>query len=607
MPLTIVLAVGLDLSLLSTRSLVLESAGYMVVPTSSVKEAVDRFQASDFDLVVLCHSIPANDRERLTHLIRASGSLSPVVSIAKATGQQDAFSTATLDENDANEFLANLKEILSKAARSATIGTAGFSDKRQLAAAQALKAAMVHKVAMAKSIATRHPAVQRGRGGTTRVKSTVNNGVHRPQVVIVGGGFAGVQAAKRLGNMQADVVLLDRNSYQVFQPLLYQTAMSVLSPADIARPIRTILRRFKNVEVLMAEVTEIDRGGRRVVLQDGDAIYYDYLILATGSTSSYFGDDEWAKHAPSLKSIEDAVEIRTRILLAFEQAERAMSQGAPQPLLHFIVIGGGPTGVELAGAIADITKNVLNKDFRHIDPAQARVSLYEGSPSVLGTFPEDLQKKAAQQLTALGVQVHTNARITDIQSDFIMVRDEKVPSTVTLWAAGVAPSSLGSKLGCPLDHRGCVIVDRFLNPEGEPRIFVCGDLAAVTENGRRIPAVAQPAMQMGMHAAKLIEADSAGKARTPFHYFDKGDMATIGVKAAVARITWPFTANWSGAPAWLTWLLVHLVFLDGGDRRFSILFTWIYSYLTKTARSQLIVATDPSPSTSRAPYPCHRQ
>jgi NADH dehydrogenase len=421
----------------------------------------------------------------------------------------------------------------------------------------------------------------------------------RPKVVIIGGGFAGVQAAKRLGHAPVDVVLLDRNNFHVFQPLLYQTAMSVLSPSDIARPLRSILSGFKNVEVLMAEATEIDRVQKRVMLADGEALPYDYLIVASGSTSSYFGHNEWAAHAFSLKSIGDALAIRTRLLLSFEQAERDMSQGAPQPALHFVVIGGGPTGVELAGCLADITKHVLRKDFLHVDPSQTKISLYEGSPTILPPFPEELQKKALEQLIALGVEVHTNARITDIQRDFIIVGDQKVPSTLTLWAAGVTPSSLGKSLGCPMDRRGAVIVNLELNPEGEPNIFVCGDLAAVTENGRRIPSVAQPAMQMGAHTAKLIKADLAGKARTPFHYFDKGDMATIGAKAAVARIAWPFQANWSGVLAWLTWLLVHLAFLSAADQQISVLFTWVYSYLTKSARSRLITQPDSSPARQR--------
>ena len=416
---------------------------------------------------------------------------------------------------------------------------------------------------------------------------TVNG--NRKKVVIIGGGFAGVKAARGLENVAVDVTLIDKNSYHVFQPLLYQTALGMLAPSDITRPIRSILRRNENAQVLMEEVTDIDRAAKKVALRDGDTLSYDYLILAAGSTSSYFGHNEWAKNAPSLKSIEDALEIRTRVLLTFEHAERDVSRGGPQPDLHFAVIGGGPTGVELAGAIANICRDVLWREYKHVRPEAAKVSLYEAAPRILPMFPEDLQQKAIDQLAALGVSVNTNAAITDIQADYIQVGEERIPTITTIWAAGVAPSPLGKKLGLPIDRRGCVVVNEYLNPEGEPGIFVCGDLAAVTENGRRIPAVAQPAMQMGAHAAKQIAADLGGKHRTRFHYFDKGDMATIGRGAAIAKVVWPFSAKWSGFIAWITWLVIHLAFVSGADRQFSVLFTWIYSYLSKSARSRLVI------------------
>jgi NADH:quinone reductase (non-electrogenic) len=422
------------------------------------------------------------------------------------------------------------------------------------------------------------------------VRERMTNG-NRKQVVIIGGGFAGVKSARGLENLPVDVTLIDKNSYHVFQPLLYQAALGLLAPSDITRPIRSILQRSRNIEVLMDEVTDIDRGNSRIFLRDGHTLSYDYLILAAGSTSSYFGHNEWSKYAPSLKSIEEALDIRTRVLLTFEHAEKEVSRGGPQPHLHFVVIGGGPTGVELAGAIANICRDVLWKEYKHVRPEAAKVSLYEAAPKILPMFPDDLQRKAIEQLTALGVAVHTNAAIIDIQADHIQVGHDKIPAITTIWAAGVAPSPLGAKLGLPLDRRGCVNVNEYLNPEGEPNIFVCGDLAAVTENGRRIPAVAQPAMQMGAHAAEMIAADLRGRSRTPFHYFDKGDMATIGRNAAVAKVVWPFRANWSGFMAWISWLLVHLVFLSGADRQMSVLFTWIYSYFTKTAKSRLIIGS----------------
>jgi NADH dehydrogenase len=427
------------------------------------------------------------------------------------------------------------------------------------------------------------------------VREMMTNG-SRKQVVIIGGGFAGIKSARELENLPVDVTLIDKNSYHLFQPLLYQAALGLLAPSDITRPIRSILHRSRNVQVLMEKVTDIDRGARKIFLRDGHALSYDYLILAAGSTSSYFGHNEWSKHAPSLKSIEEALDIRTRVLLTFEHAEKEVSRGGPQPQMHFVVIGGGPTGVELAGAIANICRDVLWKEYKHVRPEAAKVSLYEAAPKILPMFPDDLQRKAIDQLTALGVAVHTNAAITDIQADHIRVGQDKIPAITTIWAAGVAPSPLGAKLGLPLDRRGCVHVNEYLNPEGEPNIFVCGDLAAVTENGRRIPAVAQPAMQMGAHSAQMIAADLRRKPRTAFHYFDKGDMATIGRGAAVAKVVWPFRANWSGFMAWISWLLVHLAFLSGADRQMSVLFTWIYSYATKTARSRLVIPSRAAPT-----------
>ncbi len=430
---------------------------------------------------------------------------------------------------------------------------------------------------------------------------TTGNNV-RKRIVIVGGGFAGINAAMELAKLSVDVTLVDRKNYHTFQPLLYQVALAVLSPGEIAQPIRSILRDHQNVEVLMDEVVEFDLPRHRVLLKTGSQIEYDYLILATGSTHSYFGRDEWAKLAPGLKTVEDATEMRRRVLLAFELAERQMQEAGSHPPLNFVIIGGGPTGVELAGAISDIAKLYMAKDFRHIDPSTAQVQILEGSPSILAAYPPDLQVKAREQLNALGVQIRTGAHVTDVQPGYVMVGDERIDAAVTLWAAGVQASPLGKLLGVPTDRRGCILVDQFLNPPGHPEIFVCGDLAHVEENGRLIPGVAQPAMQMGIYAARRIGrlvardfgSDGTGL-NQPFHYFDKGDMATIGRKAAVANIKWPFHAHWSGLPAWMTWLVVHIFFLIGFRNRIAVFTQWAWTYLTFTDGARLITGSQHLP------------
>jgi NADH:ubiquinone reductase (H+-translocating) len=420
---------------------------------------------------------------------------------------------------------------------------------------------------------------------------SVNNLPARPRVVIVGGGFAGLSAGMQLAKMAVDVTLIDRRNHHTFQPLLYQVALAVLSPADIAQPIRSIFSKKRNIEVLMDEVENIEPENRRVLLRSGAKVDYTYLILATGSTHSYFGKDEWAQFAPGLKTIEDATEIRRRVLLAFELAEREMVETGAHPLLNFVIIGGGPTGVELAGAISDISKLYMRHDFRHIDPSKARVILLEGSPRILAAYPEDLSKKAVQQLTELGVEVHTGQTVSDVKPGYVVVAGKRVDAVVTLWAAGVQASPLGKMLGVTVDKRGCTIVDSYLNPPGHPEIFVCGDLAHVEEGGRQIPGVAQPAMQMGHHAAVMIAQDMAGKPRTPFHYFDKGDMATIGRQAAVANVQWPFKAHWSGLLAWLTWISVHIFFLIGFRNRMAVFFQWAWTYLTFNRGARLITGS----------------
>jgi len=410
----------------------------------------------------------------------------------------------------------------------------------------------------------------------------------RPRVAIVGGGFAGINAALALGKVPVDVTLIDRRNHHTFQPLLYQVALAVLSPAQIAQPIRTILSKNANTEVLMDEVTGIDSAAHRLELSSGVAIEYDYLILGTGATHSYFGHEEWAKYAPGLKSIEDATEIRRRVLLAFELAERHMLEHGWHPPLNFVIIGGGPTGVELAGAVSDIARLYMRHDFRHIDPSMAKVLLIEGSPRVLATFPPDLSAMAQKQLEEIGVVVQTNRHVTEVGAGYVKIGDERIEAVVTLWAAGVATSPLGRMLGAPTDKRGAVIVDQQLNPEGLPEVFICGDLAHFEQDGHPVPGVAQPAMQMGRHAAKVIAADLAGKTRPNFRYWDKGDMATIGRLAAVAKIEWPFKAHWGGFMAWLTWLVVHIYFLIGFRNRITIFTTWAWTYFTFADGARLI-------------------
>ncbi len=419
----------------------------------------------------------------------------------------------------------------------------------------------------------------------------------RPRVVIIGGGFGGLHAALGLTHVPTDVTVIDRRNHHTFQPLLYQVALAVLSPADIAQPIRTILRRHQNTEVLMDEVVGIDIAARRVSLASGSQVVYDYLVLATGATHSYFAHPEWAPLAPGLKTIEDATEIRRRVLLSFELAERQMLEHGWHPPLNFVVVGGGPTGVELAGAISDIAQLYMRHDFRHIDPTKSRVLLLEGSPRILAAYPPDLSAKAEATLRELGVEVHTETQVTGIGPGYVEASSRangggggpaRIEAAVTLWAAGVQASPLGKMLGAPLDKRGCVIVDDRLNPPGLPEVFILGDLAHFEQDGHQVPGVAQPAMQMGDHVGKMITADLKGVRRPAFRYFDKGDMATIGRMAAVAKVEWPFKAHMSGFAAWVTWLTVHIFFLIGFRNRISVFAAWIWTYFTFTRGARLI-------------------
>lgn len=432
--------------------------------------------------------------------------------------------------------------------------------------------------------------------------ATASTSAERKRVVIIGGGFAGINAAFNLAKLPLDITLVDRRNHHTFQPLLYQVALAVLSPAEIAQPIRSILSKYPNIEVLMDEVVGFRIDERRVLLKTGSALEYDFLIVATGSTHSYFGHDEWSKLAPGLKTVEDATEIRRRVLLAFELAERQMQETGSHPPLNFVIIGGGPTGVELAGAISDITRLYMSNNFRHIDPSEAQILILEGSPHLLGMYPEDLQAKAREQLNALGVKVRTNAHVSDVQPGYVMIGNERIDAVVTLWAAGVQASPLGKMLGFPTDKKGSVFVDSHLNPPNHPEIFICGDLAHVEQDGKQVPGVAQPAMQMGTYAAKRIArmvASELGSDGTglnePFHYFDKGDMATIGRKAAVANIQWPFKGHWSGFPAWMVWLLVHIYFLIGFRNRLTVFRQWAWTYLTFKNGARLITGSQELP------------
>ena len=423
----------------------------------------------------------------------------------------------------------------------------------------------------------------------------------RRRVVVLGGGVAVLNAAMELAKLPVDVTLVDRKNYHTFQPLLYQVALAVLSPADIAQPIRSILRDHANIEVLMDEAVGFDLDQRQVRLKTGSVLAYDYLIVATGATLSYFGREDWAKLAPGLKTIDDALEMRRRVLLAFELAERQMMEHGTHPPLKFVIVGGGPTAVELAGAISDIARLYMRNNFRYIDTRQAKVLILEGSPHILGMYPEDLQQKARKQLEELGVEVRTGTAVTDLQPGYVMIGDERIDAVVTLWAAGVQPSPLGRLLGAETDKKGCVLVDEYLNPKGHPEIFVCGDLAHVEQDGRQLPGVAQPAMQMGAYAARRIgslvgqEAGSDGRAIKGFRYFDKGDMATIGRKAAIAKIVWPFKAHWSGFMAWLAWLIVHIYFLIGFRNRLGVFSQWAWTYLTLRDGARLITGSEDLP------------
>jgi len=407
----------------------------------------------------------------------------------------------------------------------------------------------------------------------------------RKRVIIVGGGFGGLNAAQHLARAPVSVLLLDAKNFHTFQPLLYQVATAGLSPGEIAAPIRWVLRRNPNTEVLLAEVTGFDLE-RRLVKSGEQEFPYDYLIVAAGARHAYFGHDEWEPYAPGLKTIEDALEIRRRMLLAFEVAERqAKTTGTHEPL-NFVVVGGGPTGVELAGTLSEISCKALAGDFRAIDPRRTRVLLIEGGPRVLPTYPEDLSRKAQQQLEHLGVAVRTSAMVTRVEPSAVFIKEERIPASLILWAAGVAASPLGRALGVPVDRAGRVFVQPDLSLPGHPEVFVIGDLASLQgKDGKPLPGVAPVAIQQGKAVARTIVGDLHGKPREAFHYFDKGSLATIGRSAAVAQIG---KLHLSGAIAWLTWLFVHIMYLIGFRNRVLVMIQWAWSYFTYDRGARLI-------------------
>jgi NADH dehydrogenase len=411
----------------------------------------------------------------------------------------------------------------------------------------------------------------------------------RPHVVIVGGGFAGLWAARGLSRAPVRITLLDRGNHHLFQPLLYQVATAGLSAPNIAAPLRQILRRQKNVTVLLGEVAGIDPGDRHVRLADGRTIAFDHLLLATGATHAYFGHDDWAPHAPGLKTLDDALGIRRRILTAFERAEAEDDPVARDAWLTFAIVGGGPTGVELAGTLAEIAKHTLRGEFRRVDPRQARVLLLEAGPRVLSSFPESLSEKARAQLRKLGVEVRTGVPVAAIDDEGVQLGDTRIPARTVLWAAGVAASPLARDLGVPLDRAGRVQVEPDLSVPGHPSIFVAGDLASIQHDGKPVPGVAPAAKQMGRHVAGAILARLRGATPSAFRYRDFGNLATIGRMAAVVDL---HGLKFSGLLAWWFWLAAHVFFLIGFRNRLVVLIDWAQAYWSYQRSARIILGGD---------------
>jgi NADH dehydrogenase len=414
------------------------------------------------------------------------------------------------------------------------------------------------------------------------MKESKNQKLH---VIIIGAGFGGLQAAKKLARKNVRVTVIDRTNYHLFQPLLYQVATAALSPADIAAPVRSVLSKSKNVEVILAEVQSVDVAAKKVKTADLE-FDYDYLILATGARHSYFGHNDWEKLAPGLKSLEDAIELRRRILMAFEYAEKTDDEAARKAAMTFVIIGGGPTGVEMAGAIAEISRYTLAKDFRHIDPSRARVILIEGESRLLSAFPKDLSQSAQKQLTDLGVDVRTGVRATNINEAGVQLGDEFIPCRVKIWAAGNNASFVGKTLGAPIDKVGRIVVNDDLSISGHPEVQVIGDLANFShQTGEPLPGVSPVAIQQGRHAARNVLAMIKGRKLRRFHYWDKGSLATIGRNKAVADLKF---MHLSGLPAWVAWLFVHIFFLVGFRNRLLVLFQWAWAYFTFDKGARLI-------------------
>jgi NADH:ubiquinone reductase (H+-translocating) len=419
------------------------------------------------------------------------------------------------------------------------------------------------------------------------------DGKRRPHVVIVGAGFGGLEVAMKLGFAPVRVTVIDRNNHYVFQPLLYQVATAYLSPADITAPIRGILRRQRNTEVLLAEVTAVDPVSRTVFMRDqttGEArsVTYDYLVLATGAGQSYFGHDDWADHAPSLKTISDATALRQRILLAFEQAEMAADDPERvRTLLTFVIVGGGPTGVELAGAVAELAHRALRRDFRHISVEGTRIVLVEALPHLLSTFPVSLSEKAARKLRRLGVEVRTGERVEQVDGGGVVVEGERIDAETVIWAAGVKASPAGSWIGAETDRAGRVLVNDDLSVPGHPELFVLGDTASASgDDGKPLPGVAPVAMQQGRYVGKLIRARVEGREnRQPFKYFNKGNLATIGRAFAIADFGF---ARVSGFVAWVLWLGVHILYLIGFRNRLLVMVQWAWAYFTYERGARII-------------------
>jgi NADH dehydrogenase len=410
-----------------------------------------------------------------------------------------------------------------------------------------------------------------------------------PRIVVVGAGFAGLYCARTLARAPVRVTMVDRRNHHLFQPLLYQVATAALNPADIAVPARSFLRKQANLDVLLAEVAAFDLDAKRLLLGDGEALPYDQLLVATGVTHSYFGHPEWARFAPGLKTLEDALEIRRRVLSAFEEADRERDPARRTALLTFVVVGGGPTGVELAGALAEIARHTLAEEFRRIDPRSARILLLEGTGRVLPPYPPDLSEAARRQLAGLGVEVRTGALVTGIDADGVTVGEERIAARTVLWGAGVAASPLARRLGAPLDRAGRVLVEPDLTLPGRPEVYVAGDLAAVPQaDGSFVPGVAPAAIQAGRHTASNMLRALRGEPRRPFRYVNKGALATIGRGRAVGDVR---GLHLTGFLAWLAWLLVHVFFLIGFKNRVLVVLQWAWHYLTWGRGARLMVDT----------------